>query len=70
MAGGCRRIIRWLVAGQHRRRLRHLTGGLFWCPPAPDWVCVNGGWVPPDHPLAGGAAVPLVPLPARAGGGA
>ena len=18
--------------------------------PAPNWVCVNGGWVPPDHP--------------------
>jgi hypothetical protein len=28
------------------------------CPtllPAPDWVCVNGGWVPPDHPIAVGA---------------
>jgi hypothetical protein len=26
------------------------------CPtvqPAPDWICVNGGWVPPDSPLAG-----------------
>jgi glucose/arabinose dehydrogenase len=26
------------------------------CPsvkPGPDWVCVNGGWVPPGHPLAG-----------------
>jgi len=31
------------------------------CPtvqPAPDWVCVNGGWVPPDHPLAPGAPGP------------
>jgi Glucose / Sorbosone dehydrogenase len=26
--------------------------------PAPDWVCVNGGWVPPDHPLAVGAPSP------------
>lgn len=23
-------------------------------PPAPGWVKVNGGWVPPDHPLAAG----------------
>jgi hypothetical protein len=22
--------------------------------PLPDWVCVNGGWVPPNHPLASG----------------
>ncbi len=22
--------------------------------PAANWVCVNGGWVPPGHPLAGG----------------
>ena len=21
--------------------------------PVANWVCVNGGWVPPDHPLAG-----------------
>jgi hypothetical protein len=24
--------------------------------PASNWICVNGGWVPPDHPLAAGAA--------------
>jgi glucose/arabinose dehydrogenase len=29
--------------------------------PAPDWVCVDGGWVPPDHPLAGGAPPPTPP---------
>jgi hypothetical protein len=23
--------------------------------PASDWVCVNGGWVPPNHPLATGS---------------
>ena len=23
-------------------------------PPASDWVCINGGWVPPGHPLARG----------------
>ena len=37
------------------------------CPsamPAPGWVCVDGGWVPPDHPLAAGtAAPPSVPAP-------
>jgi hypothetical protein len=22
--------------------------------PASNWLCVNGGWVPPDHPLAAG----------------
>jgi PrcB C-terminal len=29
------------------------------CPtlaPAPHWVCTDGGWVPPDHPLAGNSA--------------
>ena len=31
--------------------------------PAPDWVCVNGGWVPPDHPLAGGPPSPPPPPP-------
>jgi hypothetical protein len=25
--------------------------------PGPDWVCVNGGWLPLGHPLAGGAPV-------------
>ena len=27
------------------------------CPtikPGPDWLCINGGWVPPGHPLAAG----------------
>ena len=24
--------------------------------PQSNWVCVNGGWVPPDHPLAIAAA--------------
>jgi hypothetical protein len=31
--------------------------------PGPDWVCVNGGWVPPGHPLAGGTPVPSVEPP-------
>jgi glucose/arabinose dehydrogenase len=34
------------------------------CPgtaPVANWVCVNGGWVPPDHPLAGGAPAPSPP---------
>ncbi len=26
--------------------------------PAADWVCVNGGWLPPGHPLAIGAPTP------------
>lgn len=28
-------------------------------PPAPDWVCVNGGWVPPGHPFT----PPIQPAP-------
>jgi hypothetical protein len=31
--------------------------------PAPDWVCVNGGWLPPDHPLAIAAQGPPPPAP-------
>ena len=31
-------------------------------PPASDWVCINGGWVPPGHPLALGAT-PSTPTP-------
>ncbi len=31
--------------------------------PAPDWACVNGGWVPPGHPLFPGAAPPPSPPP-------
>lgn len=33
------------------------------CPgtaPAANWLCINGGWVPADHPLAAGAA-PVAP---------
>ena len=33
----------------------------FW--PGTDWVCVNGGWVPPDHPLAQPGAPPPPPPP-------
>jgi hypothetical protein len=36
------------------------------CPsiqPAPDWLCVNGGWVPPDSPLAAGASPPTAAPP-------
>ena len=32
-------------------------------PPVAGWVCVNGGWLPPDHPLAGGVPAPA-PAPA------
>ena len=33
--------------------------------PAFDWVCINGGWVPPGHPLAqAGAPPPTPPAPA------
>jgi hypothetical protein len=35
-------------------------------PPVPGWVCVDGGWVPPDHPLALGGAPPLPPPPGDA----
>jgi hypothetical protein len=41
------------------------------CPgsaPASGWVCVNGGWVPPDHPLAGGTPPPPPPPPSSPGG--
>jgi hypothetical protein len=34
------------------------------CPgsaPVPGWVCVNGSWLPPDHPLARGSAPPPPP---------
>ena len=33
--------------------------------PAANWVCVNGGWVPPGHPLAGGGGTPPPPLRRR-----
>ena len=39
--------------------------------PAPDWVCVNGGWVPADHPVALSAPAsptPSAPPPAPAAG--
>lgn len=29
--------------------------------PGPIWVCVNGGWLPPDHPLAAGTPPSLPP---------
>ena len=29
--------------------------------PSSNWVCVNGGWVPPDHPLAGSDDIPPPP---------
>ena len=32
--------------------------------PVAGWVCVNGGWLPPDHPLAGGCAPAPAPAPA------
>lgn len=37
--------------------------------PMSTWVCVNGGWVPPDHPLALSApSTPTPPPPAPSGG--
>lgn len=38
--------------------------------PAPHWPCVDGAWVPPDHPLAPGAESPTPPPPAPLSGGA
>jgi hypothetical protein len=41
------------------------TGGGSGCPgsaPVSGWVCVNGGWLPPDHPLAKGST-PTTPPP-------
>ena len=38
-------------------------------PPAPTWVCINGDWMPPDHPeaLAGGSGpTPRPPAPPSA----
>jgi phosphatidylserine/phosphatidylglycerophosphate/cardiolipin synthase-like enzyme len=32
--------------------------------PASNWVCVNGGWVPPDSPLAAGVQAPAPQPPA------
>jgi hypothetical protein len=34
--------------------------------PAPTWVCVNGGWVPPDSPLAGSPPPAPAPSPGPA----
>ena len=65
MVGGCRLIIRcgwWRdTAANAAATSAHPT-----CPgaaPVADWVCVNGGWVPPEHPLAGGGGTPPPPPP-------
>ena len=34
-------------------------------PPAAGWVCVNSGWVPPGHPLAGAAPRPAIRIRQR-----
>jgi hypothetical protein len=42
-------------------------GGAAACPgtaPVPGWLCISGNWIPPDSPLAGGAAPPPAPAPA------
>ena len=39
-------------------------------PPVSSWVCVNGGWLPPDHPLAAVGAAPAPPPAPAAGAGA
>lgn len=41
------------------------SGGCIGQPPAKDWRCVNGGWVPPDSPLGNGGGSPA-PAPAPA----
>ena len=42
------------------------TGGCIGAAPVAGWVCVNGGWVPPDSPLAGGSPAAPEPEPAPA----
>lgn len=37
------------------------AGGCVGSAPVAGWVCVNGGWLPPDHPLAAGSAPPPPP---------
>jgi hypothetical protein len=37
---------------------RAAAGGCTTIQPGPSWVCVDGGWLPPDHPLAGPAPPP------------
>ena len=35
-----------------------VPGGCMTVQPGPAWVCVNGGWLPPGHPGAGGGPTP------------
>lgn len=35
-------------------RAAQVTGGCTTVMPGPTWLCVDGNWVPPDHPLAAG----------------
>lgn len=42
------------------------SGGCIGQPPADGWVCINGGWVPPDSPLNGGGSPTPEPAPAPA----
>jgi hypothetical protein len=48
-------------------RLATLGAGLDVCSsisPGPDWVCMNGGWLPPGHPSANvGVGFPVPPSP-------
>jgi hypothetical protein len=30
--------------------------------PVADWICLNGGWLPPGHPLLGSAVTPVTPV--------
>jgi len=41
-----------------------ITNNCTGSPPSSDWVCVNGGWLPPTHPLA------IAAMQAVSGGGA
>lgn len=42
------------------------TGGCVGSPPGTGWICKNGGWVPPDSPIAGGGGSTPSPTPAPA----
>lgn len=56
---GIRDQDRWRSAAG--RRVPQVTVGCTTAKPGPTWVCVNGGWLPPDHPLAAGTPPSLPP---------
>jgi hypothetical protein len=46
-----------------------LCTGCVGAAPGSGWVCVRGGWVPPDHPVAATCMVPSAPPSSVPGGG-